>query len=77
MDYEYQNLGTPNEGISNPGEGIGNVLYAATNGTPTGPKRCGIFAASALNANREETGGSFYGIMELTGNPLRALYYGR
>lgn len=66
--YEYQNSGSPNEGVSNPGDGVGNVAYNVTNGTPTGPKRCGIFAASANNATREETGGSYYGIMELTGN---------
>ena len=30
--------------------------------------RCGIFAASAVNKTRQETGGSYYGIMELTGN---------
>jgi formylglycine-generating enzyme required for sulfatase activity len=67
-DYEYQGFGTTSERISNPGEGVGNAIYNATNGTPTGPKRCGILAASAPNASREETGGSFYGIMELTGN---------
>ena len=68
MNYDYQNLGTTNEGITNPGEGIGNALYNVTNAAPSGPKRCGIFAASALTASREETGGSYYGIMELTGN---------
>lgn len=68
MDYEYQNIGNTNEGITNPGEGTGNALYGDTNGDPTGPKRCGILAASAINATREETGGSYYGIMELTGN---------
>ncbi|MFT5998813.1 MAG: sulfatase activating formylglycine-generating enzyme [Neolewinella sp.] len=68
ISYEYQGFGTTNESVSNPGEGVGNVIYSATNGSPTGPKRCGILAASALNASREETGGSYYGIMELTGN---------
>jgi len=67
-DYEYQSLGNPNEGITNPGVGVGNAMYRDTDGAPPGPKRCGIFAASAFNANREETGGSYYGIMELTGN---------
>lgn len=47
---------------------MGNANYNTTNGSPSGPKRCGIFAASALLNNREETGGSYYGIMELTGN---------
>lgn len=68
MDFEYQNLGTPNENTTNPGEGVGNAVYSLTNGIPTGPKRCGMLAASALNPTREETGGSYYGIMELTGN---------
>jgi len=67
-DYEYVSLDTPNEGISNPGDGVGNAVYILTNGTPSGPKRCGILAASALNPTREESGGSYYGIMELTGN---------
>ncbi|WP_273446373.1 SUMF1/EgtB/PvdO family nonheme iron enzyme [Neolewinella agarilytica] len=68
MDYEYQNLGTPGEGVSNPGEGVGNAVYNDTNGTPTGPKRCGALAASAVNPTREETGAGYYGVMELTGN---------
>lgn len=67
-DYNYLSEGQPDEGISNPGVGTGNAVYTETNGTPTGPKRCGILAASAVNANREETGGSYYGIMELSGN---------
>lgn len=67
-DYDYQSLGTPNEITSNPGVGVGNAIYRDTDGVPAGPKRCGLLAASAVNANREETGGSYYGIMELTGN---------
>ncbi|WP_020567998.1 SUMF1/EgtB/PvdO family nonheme iron enzyme [Neolewinella persica] len=67
-DYDYQNLNGTNERISNPGEGVGNALYNATNGTPTGPKRCGILAASAVNPTREDTGAGYYGVMELTGN---------
>ncbi|GGG55412.1 SUMF1/EgtB/PvdO family nonheme iron enzyme [Bizionia arctica] len=66
--YTYINLGQPNEQVSNPEEGVGNIIYGETNGTPTGPKRAGILAASAINNNREETGGSYYGIMELSGN---------
>ena len=30
--------------------------------------RVGIFAASAVNPTRVETGGSYYGVMELSGN---------
>jgi formylglycine-generating enzyme required for sulfatase activity len=32
--------------------------------------RCGIFAASAINKTRQETGASYWGIMEMTGNAL-------
>jgi formylglycine-generating enzyme required for sulfatase activity len=67
-DYELAGAGTENELISNPGSGTGNANYGEANGTPNGPLRCGIFAASAGVSNREETGGSYYGIMELTGN---------
>ncbi|WP_158848942.1 SUMF1/EgtB/PvdO family nonheme iron enzyme [Algibacter sp. L1A34] len=67
-DYTIINESQPNELVSNPETGTGNALYSLTNGTPTGPKRAGILAASAVNKTREETGGSYYGIMELTGN---------
>ncbi len=60
--------GSPTENISNSGIGTGNALYTTTNGSISGPIRCGTFAASAINKNREETGGSYYGIMEMTGN---------
>lgn len=66
--YTLINESQSNELVSNPETGTGNALYASTNGTPTGPKRVGILAASAVNKTREETGGSYYGIMELTGN---------
>lgn len=64
--YTLANEGTPQESISDPGSGTGNAAYTGT--TAGGPLRCGIFAASALLNNREETGGSYYGIMELSGN---------
>ncbi|MCP9235523.1 SUMF1/EgtB/PvdO family nonheme iron enzyme [Lewinella sp. JB7] len=66
--YTAMNAGQPSEQFLGLGEGTGNAHYAATNPTFLGPARVGIFAASALNANREETGGSYYGIMELSGN---------
>ncbi|MTB50115.1 hypothetical protein [Lewinella sp. W8] len=66
--YELAGAGTENEIITNPGSGTGNANYQETNGLTAGPKRCGIFPASAGVNNREETGGSYYGIMELTGN---------
>ncbi|MEZ4688543.1 MAG: hypothetical protein R3B47_21510, partial [Bacteroidia bacterium] len=37
-------------------------------GMINGPVRCGIFAASATNPTREETGATYYGIMEMSGN---------
>jgi hypothetical protein len=66
--YTTVNEGTESEQITDPGSGTGNARYQETNSAPSGPLRCGIFAASALLNNREETGGSYYGIMELTGN---------
>ena len=69
--YTLVNQDTPQEAISNPGSGTGNAGY---NGSfAGGPLRCGIFAASALLNNREETGGSYYGIMELSGNVYERL----
>ncbi|WP_296386230.1 SUMF1/EgtB/PvdO family nonheme iron enzyme [Winogradskyella sp.] len=67
-EYNYINESQPNELVTNPETGTGNMVYVTTNGTLSGPKRCGIFAASAINKTREETGGSYYGIMELSGN---------
>lgn len=66
--YNYINPLQPNELVTNPEVGTGNAIYGSTNSTPSGPKRVGILAASAINKTREETGGSYYGIMELTGN---------
>ena len=45
-----------------------NVGNASWDSRIDGPVRCGIFAYSAQNKTRVETGGSFYGIMEMTGN---------
>lgn len=67
-NYTLVNSGFSSERITNPEVNTGNALYSMTNGTIGGPLRNGIFAASAINNNREETGGSYYGIMELSGN---------
>lgn len=67
-DYTLVNSGFSSERITNPQTRTGNAIYSITNGTINGPLRNGIFAASAVNNNREETGGSYYGIMELSGN---------
>lgn len=68
LDYTLSNADTPAEVLANPGTGAGNAAYAGTMGLIVGMVRCGIFPASALLNNREETGGSYYGIMELSGN---------
>ncbi|WP_157976148.1 SUMF1/EgtB/PvdO family nonheme iron enzyme [Lewinella sp. IMCC34191] len=65
--YTLSGAGTAAEAITDPGVGTGNAAYS--NLTPdVDPLRVGIFAASAVNTTREETGGSYYGIMELSGN---------
>jgi formylglycine-generating enzyme required for sulfatase activity len=42
----------------------------ATGVQPEVTLRCGIFAASAVNKTRQETGASYWGIMEMTGNAM-------
>ncbi len=67
--YTFINAGASNELITDPGIGTGNAIYRETRiDGKSGAARNGIFAASAVNKNREETGGSYYGIMELSGN---------
>ncbi|KPM49042.1 formylglycine-generating enzyme family protein [Jiulongibacter sediminis] len=66
--YTLVSSGLSTERISNPATSTGNAIYSDTNGTISGPLRAGIFARSAVTKNREETGGSFYGIMEMSGN---------
>ncbi|MBB4078296.1 formylglycine-generating enzyme required for sulfatase activity [Lewinella aquimaris] len=66
--YALLNDGLPTEQLSGLGVGTGNAQFSLTTPPFSGPLRVGIFAASATNANREETGGSYYGIMELSGN---------
>jgi hypothetical protein len=53
------------EGIfENQGNGCGRLDMPLSQRTV----RCGIFAASAINKTRQETGASYYGLMELTAN---------
>jgi formylglycine-generating enzyme required for sulfatase activity len=66
--YTLLNAGSPSEIISNPNEEQATVSYLHTSDPFFGPLRCGIFAASAINKTRTETGSSYYGIMELSGN---------
>lgn len=56
-------------------EGKANEVFTTNLGLSVGyinggetMMRCGIFAASALNKTREETGASYWGIMEMSGN---------
>ncbi len=67
--YTLENAGTAEEIIV---DGIGqHVGNANTNSVYSGlasPIRCGIFAASAANKTREETGATYWGIMEMSGN---------
>ena len=67
-DYSLINSGFSSERPSNAGQNIGNALYASTEGSINGPIRVGAFAASFSAGSRQETGGSYYGIMELSGN---------
>lgn len=48
----------------NAGNANSNSIYSGANL----PVRCGIFAASATNKTRQETGATYWGIMEMTGN---------
>ncbi len=57
------NTGQTNELSSNYSTASGNY-----NSCYYGPFRVGIFAANPANTGRISSGGSFYGIMELTGN---------
>lgn len=66
--YTFVNLGGPFELISNPQAETPGVGALATLSGFGGPARCGIYAASAINPSRIESGGSYYGIMELSGN---------
>lgn len=66
--HQVFSAGFSSEFINNLDENTGNAVWLETNGSLSGPKRCGIMAASATNKSREETGGSYYGVMELSGN---------
>jgi formylglycine-generating enzyme required for sulfatase activity len=67
--YSLLNNGSDAEVITATGVHIGNSNYNRTSdGLSPGPFRCGIFAASATHPNREETGSTYYGVMEMSGN---------
>ncbi|WP_420459279.1 SUMF1/EgtB/PvdO family nonheme iron enzyme [Neolewinella sp.] len=66
--YTLSDAGTADEQTTNASELLGNLSFNATDGNLDGPLRSGIFAASVNDKTREQTGGSYYGIMELSGN---------
>lgn len=63
---------SPQERVDNPGTGSGNASYVETMGSArcpsciVGPLNTGAFATA--DADREERGASYYGVLELGGN---------
>ena len=66
--YDLLNKNGDDELLVNHVPEIGNANWINSAIFEDGPYRCGIFAASAKHKNREETGGTYYGIMEMSGN---------
>ncbi|MEO0472073.1 MAG: SUMF1/EgtB/PvdO family nonheme iron enzyme [Bacteroidota bacterium] len=66
--YTLGGAGTAAEVVTNPASGTGNALYTSTSVIINAPIRCGVFAGSIANPSRAESGGSYYGVMELSGN---------
>jgi uncharacterized protein (TIGR02145 family) len=67
--YSLSGAGTSQETISgnySSAEGVGNAVYNATGTAVDGPLRVGIFATQ--NSSRTQAGGSYWGVMELSGN---------
>jgi formylglycine-generating enzyme required for sulfatase activity len=64
--YTMVNADEANESFTGMGVSTGNcnTYYTFTEA----PARCGIFAASATNKTRQESGATYYGIMEMSGN---------
>jgi formylglycine-generating enzyme required for sulfatase activity len=65
--YTLSNAAFTNELVSNASTTVGNANYQGTNqSSGNGPLRNGIFATAT--SNRVTSGGSYYGVMELSGN---------
>jgi formylglycine-generating enzyme required for sulfatase activity len=71
--YALVQIGTPQEHVGNPGVQTGNAAYVLTSGAADGcwpcrttPLRAAAFRAPG--ATRQESGASFYGVMDLSGN---------
>jgi formylglycine-generating enzyme required for sulfatase activity len=68
-NYNLTSIGQPSEYVSDPATGTtGNAVYSSTQPTSpnVGPLRTGIFATASTT--RPTSGGSYWGIMELSGN---------
>ena len=63
--YTISNDGTATATVDN-STTAGNCSYSTTDGGINGPLRCGIFADAG--SNRQESGATYYGVMELSGN---------
>ena len=70
LQYSLAQTGTSSEYVTNPGTNAGNANHTGSDlqSQINGPLRCGIFAASTTNPTREESGATYYGIMEMSGN---------
>lgn len=67
--YTFSNEGTASETIATGiGQQVGNGNPVSIYSGAATPVRCGIFAASAENKTRKETGATYWGIMEMSGN---------
>jgi formylglycine-generating enzyme required for sulfatase activity len=60
------NPGENNESPNAPSTTAGNASYSITDGAIDGPLRVGLFATAS--SSRMTSGGSYYGIMEMSGN---------
>ena len=69
--YTLADAGAADERVANLTKSTGHHNTSLTNASGTahyGPWRVGLFAHNAPQQLREETGGSYYGVMELSGN---------
>ncbi|MEM6345631.1 MAG: SUMF1/EgtB/PvdO family nonheme iron enzyme [Bacteroidota bacterium] len=66
--YTYDGSGADEIITSGLGTNTGNANTTSQYSGSTDPVRCGIFAASAENKTRQETGATYWGIMEMSGN---------
>ena len=69
--YQISDKDSSDEHFTNLSATSGNASYMLTiGGQVAGPGRNGVYAASSVNHTRIETGGSYYGVMELSGGLL-------